>query len=336
MSRRQRLTSYGTPDVLWLEEYEPPAPGPGQVLVRAEASTVSFTDTLIRRGMYPGLGAKPPLTPGYDLVGVIEQVGEGVSPERVGERVLDLMGHGGQAEYVVLDVGRAVRVDTELGSDLLAPLVLSGVTAYQMLHRIAKVRPGERVLIQGGTGAVGRLAVQLARAHGCEVHATASLRNHEALREMGVRPWDYAQPEWVEALVRETGGGVDHVFDGAAANGFRDARRATRPGGRLWLLGFSELVRRRAPMWEFAWVMARALVGWNLWPDGRGVKLYGVRQLRASRPEWFEQDVRALVALVEQGVLEVEVEARLGIEDVPRAHRELEAGGTHGWRVVMM
>src|SRR5690606_38954887 len=160
------LKRFGDVEGFELREGEPlPEPGPGQVRVRVLAACVQFTDVIIRKGRYPELKERPPFTPGYDVVGVVDACGEGVELA-VGERVADLTVTGSYARHRLLDASQLVRVPSEVDPAEAATLVLSWTTAYQLLHRHAKVKEGARVLIHGAAGAVGLALLALGRLHG--------------------------------------------------------------------------------------------------------------------------------------------------------------------------
>ncbi len=154
--RRVRFAAFGGPEVLEVVDDALPHPGPGEVRVRVEASSVQFTDTLIRRGIYPGLSEKPPLTPGYDLVGRVDEVGEGVDAWAVGDRVADLCQWGGNARFVVRPAAGLVAVPEAVDATAAVSLVLSWLTAYQAAFTVGRLQPGERLLVIGGNGAVGQ------------------------------------------------------------------------------------------------------------------------------------------------------------------------------------
>ena len=145
----------------------------------------------MRRGRYFDQPAFP-FVPGYDLVGTVEATGEGVAPHLAGTRVAALTKVGGWAGHVFLDAADVVPVPDGIGAAEAETLVVNGITAWQMLHRTARVRAGQTVLVHGANGGVGSVLVQLARAAGVKVIGTASARHHDTLRELGVQPVDRA------------------------------------------------------------------------------------------------------------------------------------------------
>jgi NADPH2:quinone reductase len=189
------------PSGLRLAQRELPPPAAGQALVRVESTAVSFAESAMRRGRY--YGQPPfPFVPGYDLVGVVEAVGPGVNRSLTGRRVAALTKTGGWATAVLLSAADLVEVPDGVSADEAETLIVNGVTAYQMLHRTAKVQAGQTVLVLGASGGVGTILVQLARHAGARVIGTASPRHHDALRALGVEPIDYRSPD-LAARVRE-------------------------------------------------------------------------------------------------------------------------------------
>lgn len=321
---------FGPPDCLELLRDQPvPVPSDGEVCIEIEACSVQYSDTIVRRGLY--LGVRPPLTPGYEVIGRVCAVGPKVSEFSVGDRVADLTVTGGYATHIVRPAEGLVRVPESVDAAEAASVVLSGVTASQMLFRHAKVSRGQNVLIQGANGAVGYIAVQLAVRAGARVWGTARAANHAELRSLGVEPLDYNDPTYPEKLRQETGGGVDAAFDGHGADGFKASIRSVKPRGKLVLIGSSHAVNQGKSMYMAA---GRAMLR-NLNPFGPRLSIYAIPNVRAKHPDWFKEDLASLFSLLERGELRVRIERRIGFSDVPEAHRALEAGGMSG-KIVLL
>jgi len=152
--KRVVIDHFGGPEVLRVVEEDDPRPGPGEVRVRVLAAGVSYTDALLRAGSYLGV-PNPPFTPGYELVGVVEELGPGCTRLRVGDRVGALTVWGADAERACVPEAGAVEVPEDLDPGEVLSLVFIYMTAYQLLHRAAKVKPGEAVLVHGAAGRVG-------------------------------------------------------------------------------------------------------------------------------------------------------------------------------------
>ncbi len=160
--------------------------------VRVLASSLNYTEVLIRRHLYPQtMGLRPPFVMGYDVVGAIDQLGEGVHDFRIGDRVADMTVVGSNADYRTLRADDVVRVPEGVDAAEAATLILSWTTAYQLLHRAARVQRGQRVLVHGAAGAVGQALLMLGRLAGIELWGTARGEHMALVRELGATPIDY-------------------------------------------------------------------------------------------------------------------------------------------------
>src|SRR5437667_5109767 len=171
--QRVVVDRYGGPEVLRMVEEDDPRPGPSEVHVRVLAAGVSFSDALLRAGVYLG-GPKPPFTPGYELVGVVDELGAGCSRLNVGDRVAVLTVWGADAERVCVPEKYAVEVPEDLDPAEAVSLLFPYMTAYQMLHRTARVDSGETVLVHGAAGRVGTAALELGAVAGLRLFGTCA------------------------------------------------------------------------------------------------------------------------------------------------------------------
>lgn len=272
------LSRFGGAEGLARVEQPMPVVGPGDVRVRVLAASVQFTDVIIRKGKYPGLGQKPPLVLGYDVVGEIDEVGPEVSKLAVGDRIADLTVTGSYARYRTLRADRVVRVPPSVDPAEAAALVLSWTTAYQLLHRVAQVVPGKRILVYGASGAVGQALLTLGRLAGLHMWGTCHPPHAALVRSLGATPIDATQH--ARLLVPE---GFDAVFDGIGMRGFADAWACVNQGGILAAFGFSEAVNRNAPGWKLGWWLLRLHV-WNWLPNGKRARFYSIVALREQHP----------------------------------------------------
>src|SRR5262245_51525485 len=204
--RRILVTRYGGPEELRAVEEQCPEPNGGEVRVRVLAAGVSLPDVMMREGVHPET-PRLPFTPGWDLVGVVDRLGGGVSGIEPGQIVAALPITGAYAEFVCLPQRELVPVPAGLDAAEAVSLVLNYVTAYQMLHHSAKVRPGQRVLIHGAAGGVGSALLQLGRLAGLRMYGTCSPRGAPAVTDLGAVPIDYQQQDFVEETHRLTGEG---------------------------------------------------------------------------------------------------------------------------------
>ena len=324
------MTRQGGPEVLETHRRELPTPEPGQVVVRVEAAGVAFSEVQMLKGRYFGQ-PKFPFVPGYDLVGEVEGVGEGADERLLGTRVAALTQTGSWADHLTLDAKDAAPVPEGLDPADAVAAVTNGVTAWQMLHRAAKVRPGQTVLVHGASGGVGTLLVQLARLAGAKVIGTASARKHEHVRSLGAVPVDY-RDEDVPARVREISpGGVDAVFDHVGGPGLVDSYRMLRRGGTLvtygsasTLDGTGHWIRPYLP------IFARVL-RWNATPDGKRATFYYVKRW----PKFFQKDLSTVLALLAEGKIEAHAATRMPLEKAAEALGFLASGQASG-KVVLV
>ncbi|MFL5997456.1 MAG: medium chain dehydrogenase/reductase family protein [Streptomyces sp.] len=310
-----------------------PAAGPGQVVIRMEATGVSFAEQQMRRGRY--YDQPPfPFVPGYDLVGTVLATGEGVEPGLAGTRVAALVKVGGWASHVLVDAADVVPVPEGIGAAEAETLVVNGITAWQMLHRKARVRAGQTVVVYGAGGGVGSVLVQLARAAGAHVIGTASPRHHEALQEQGVVPVDYRTRD-LAARIRELAPrGVHAVFDHVGGRGLVDSWRLLAPGGTLVSYGSaSTRDAEGSKQWPVLKLLGRVWV-WNALPNRRRAYFFNVWAGRALARNRFRSRLRAdlgqVFAAFQRGEVTARIAARLPLTEAADALRLAESGTVAG------
>jgi NADPH:quinone reductase len=332
------VTRYGGPDALQVLEEECPEPKPGEARVRVLAAGVSLPDVMMREGIHPET-PRLPFTPGWDLVGVVDRLGEGVSGIEPGQVVAALPISGAYAEFVCLPQRELVPVPSGLDPAEAVSLLLNYITAYQMLHRSARVRPGQRALIHGASGGVGSALMQLGRLAGLEMYGTCSSRGAPAVSDLGGVPIDYEHQDFVKEIHRLTGEGVDVVFDSMGGAHIWRSREALRPGGRVVAYGLTGSLRggRLASGRSGGRHRYRALAifglyiagGWVL-PGRRRVVPYSIQWLKRARPELFRQDSIALFDLLRQQKLKPLIARRFPLTEARQAHELLGKGGVIG------
>jgi NADPH:quinone reductase-like Zn-dependent oxidoreductase len=332
------VTHYGGPEELRVVEEECPEPKPGEVRVRVLAAGVSLPDLMMREGMHPET-PRLPFTPGWDLVGVVERLGAGVSGLAPGQRVAALPISGAYAECVCLPHHALVPVPSGLDAAEAVSLVLNYVTAYQMLHRSAQVRSSQRVLIHGAAGGVGTALLQLGHLAELEMYGTCSLRGAQAVSDLGGIPIDYQHQDFVTEMHRLTSEGVDVVFDGIGSTHIWRSRKALRPGGRVVAYGLTSSLRggrlasgrsgRRHRLRGIAIFGVYIAGGWLL-PGRKRVVPYSIQWLKRLRPAWFRQDVLALFDLLQQHKIKPLIAQRLPLAEARHAHEVLGEGGVTG------
>ncbi|MCZ4508929.1 medium chain dehydrogenase/reductase family protein [Streptomyces sp. ActVer] len=321
------------PEGLEIRHGAVPTAGPGQVLIRMEATGVSFAEQQMRRGRYYDQPAFP-FVPGYDLVGTVTATGEGVEPGLAGTRVAALVKVGGWASHVLVDAADVVPVPDGVGAAEAETLVVNGITAWQMLHRKARVRAGHTVLVHGANGGVGSVLVQLAQAAGAKVIGTASARHHDALRAQGVTPIDY-RTEDIPARVRELApGGVDAVFDHVGGRSVIDSWHLLAPGGTLVSYGTASTRddegSKQLPVLK---LLGRIWL-WNALPNRRRAYFFNIWAGRALAKNQFRTRLRAdltqVLEALQRGEITPQIAARLPLSRIADALRLAESGTVAG------
>ncbi len=188
--RRILVRRFGGPDVLKEVEEPIPTPPSGHVRVKVLAADIGFSDVNIRRGRYPG-APRPPFAPGYAMVGVVDALGGGVTDLALGQVVGAITFYGSHSQFIVLAAHDLVRVPRGLDPAQAVVVLFNYAAAYQMLHRIARVTSGERILVHGAGGGLGTAFLELGRLAGLEMYGTASTSKHELVSRLGATPIDY-------------------------------------------------------------------------------------------------------------------------------------------------
>lgn len=321
-----QLTRFGGPDGLELVEAPLPTAGRGEVRVRVLASSLEYTDVTIRRHLYPQTAARrPPFVLGYDVIGEIDQLGDGVSDLQLGDRVADMTVLGSNAAYRTLRADHLTRVPVSIDPAEAAALILSWTTAYQLLHRAVRVQCGQRVLVHGAAGAVGQALLALGRMTGLELWGAARGSHATLIRELGATPIDYQR----EDFTRVVPGGFDVVFDGIGEDGYRRSLAALNRGGLLCAYGYSAGVQAQQHMLTMLIEIARLYL-WRWLPAGKRALFYSINVMRARHPGWFREDLERLFNLLANRAIRPRVAERISFNEVAEAHRRLEAGGLEG------
>ena len=321
-----QLSRYGGAENLRTAEIETPAAGRGEVRIRVLASSLNYTEVLIRKHLYPQTaGLKPPFVMGYDVVGDVDQVGDGVTGFAIGDRVADMTVVGSNATYRLLKAKNLTRVPLGVDPAEAATLILSWMTAYQLLHHSAKVKKGDRVLVHGAGGAVGQAALVLGRLAGVEMWGGAFGKHAALIRELGATPVDYDKEDFTRVLP----GGFDVVCDGIGEDGYRRSFAALKPGGLLIAIGYSAGVQAKQGMLSILSSIARLYL-WGFLPGGKRARFYSINAMRVRHPDWFREDLEHLFGLLESGAIKPRVAERISFDKVADTHRRLETGGLEG------
>jgi NADPH2:quinone reductase len=336
--KRIIVTQYGGPDVISVIEEECPEPKNGEVRVKILAAGVSLPDVMAREGIHPE-APKVPFTPGWDLVGVVDRIGSGVSGIEKGQIVSAMPIHGAYAEFICLPQQEFVPVPSGLDAGEAVSLILNYITAYQMMHRSAKVKENQRVLIHGASGGVGTALLQLGRIAGLEMYGTCSMRGAQVVSEMGAVPIDYQNKDFVKEIDRLTGDGVDVAFDPMGGSHLWNSRKALRKGGKVVGYGLISSIRgegltssrpgRRQRFRGTAKFGMYIAGGWIL-PGRKRVIPYSIQTLKRLNPEMFRHDLIILFNLLKEQKIKPLIARRFNLTDARQAHELLGKGGVIG------
>jgi len=332
------VTHYGGPNALQVFEEECPEPKNGEVRVRVLAAGVALPDIMAREGVHPET-PRLPFTPGWDLVGIVDMVGKGVSGIEPGQMVASMPIHGAYAEFICLPQRKLVPVPDGLDAAEAVSLVLNYITAYQMMHRSAKVRPGQRVLIHGASGGVGTALLQLGQLAELEMYGTCSLRNASVVSNLGGIPIDYKQQDFVKEIHRLTAEGVDVVFDPIGGKHMWHSRKALRLGGKVVAYGNTTSLRgnglasnrpgHRNRLHGIP-IYSVYIAGGLILPGRKRVVPYSIQTLMRLKPAMFRQDLITLFELLQQKKIKPLIAQRFPLTEARHAHELLGNGGVTG------
>jgi NADPH:quinone reductase-like Zn-dependent oxidoreductase len=318
------VTRRGGPDALQIVESDLRAPSAGEARIKVLVTPVCQDDIAARVGNRPFL-PKIPFVPGYSILGVVDAIGEGVTQVAAGDRVAALLKTGGYAEYVFWDADELVHVPTILDPAEAAVLILNYLVAYQVLHRVAQVKVGDKALIIGASGGVGTAFLQLGRLAGLKMYGLASPSKHAVLAEYGAVPIDYRTQDFVQVLQQVEPGGLDFVFNGMGEEYFDRGLAVLRRGGMLVHYGGPQSFAR------FLLLVAK-LIWYNLLPNGKAIKGYGTHRLGV---DLFKEDWAKLFDLLEAGHIKPVIAARFPILEASKANELLESGQVTGHVVLL-
>jgi NADPH:quinone reductase len=313
-----------------LQEVELPleAPKKGEIRIRVRASGVGSTDTLKRTGYYM-YSPKFPFVEGYEVLGDVDAIGEGVTGFVLGQRVCALTVYGAWAEYFTRDAANFVAVPEGLDDAEVIALILNYVTAYQMIHRTAAMQPGQVALVTGANGGVGTALLELLRVHKVRAIGMAAKKHFDLVKSLGGEPIE-SRTKPLDTAVREVlPDGADVVFDGLGGPLTRECIRAARKGGLVVGYGFMTAPGTIAMLRGIATLLLGARFA------GRRGAFYGITALyrRDKRP--LKEDLPKLFELLASREIQPRIAAKLPLLAGREAERLLEAGGLAG-KIVLL
>jgi NADPH2:quinone reductase len=300
-------------------------------------------DVMAREGIHPET-PKTPYTPGWDFVGVVDALGDGVADYGLGQSVAAMPINGSYAEYVCVKGTELVRIPDGLDPAEAVSLILNYITAYQMLHRSAPAKTGQSVLIHGASGGVGTALLQLGQLAGLTMYGTCSSRGAQTVIDLGGTPIDYHREDLNDEVLRLSGGGVDTVFDPFGGVHIWQSRAVLRGGGRVVAYGNTTTLRgeglgskRRGHRNPFHGIPIFALyiAGGLILPGRKRIVPYSIQWLKRMRPSQFRDDLLTLLDLLSRKQLRPIIAARMPLSEARAAHELLSQGGVIG-KIVLM
>lgn len=314
------LTKRRVPDGLQVMEFDFRAPQAGEVRIRVLASTLGRADLFLMNEWDP---VSPPLpfTPGWEMVGVVDAIGEGVSRVAVGDRVGALTMHGAYAEYIYLSEDVLVRLPAALDTLEAVKMILDYTTARQILHRKAGVKAGDKVLIIGAGGSVGQALVQLGKLAGLKMYGVDSRSKSDFFAEYGATLIDYKSQDYVQVLREAEPNGLDLVIDGIGnSTRIRRAFSVVRRGGKLIVFGSPSVVH------AFLGMFVVTMLKWL--PNGKSSEFYSVPMTQKSKEgrKSIQEDITLIFKLLEEGKVKPTISAKFPILEVKQAKELFESG----------
>ncbi len=319
-----------------------PEPGPGEVRVKVLAAGTGFTDTFIRRGRYPDFKGPLPFTPGYELVGIVEKAGPGVTEPCEGETVADLCAVGGYAQYAIRPARLLIPVPDGIDAAEAVCIPLAYLTAFQMLTRYRRLPPDATILVVGASGTVGTALLDLARHFTLKAIGTCSAANLPVVERYGATAIDYRAGDFVTTVrrltaARQGGAGVDAAFDAIGGAHFGRSFACLAPGGLLIGYGSQTMAVGSEGLASAGLGLLRLRI-WDglsiLFNDRRAV-WYSVTARRLTHADDFKTDMTTLFELLRDRAIHPVVVDRLPLDAAREVHTRIHAGGLGG-KIVLL
>ena len=332
MPRRIVLTKAGGPSTLAVIPMEMPTPRAGEIRIEVAYAGINFADLLMRLGLYQPR-PKYPFTPGYEMSGIVDAVGEGVTDFSIGQRVVAALPNGGQASHVIVNSQRALVLPDEVELDVAASIPVTYLTAHHMLHHLGHLTKDDTVLIHGGAGGVGTAALQICQWAGVsKVWATASGHKSSTIETYGGIAIDRHNEDFVEIIKKATNNqGVDHILDPIGGDNLSRSLSALKEGGRLYTYGMSAAApsSKRSMIRSFlAWRKTPKFDPLRLMTRNRGV--FGVHMGTWKDETVMLKQLERILEGIHSGALAPVIDSVFEAEDVAKAHQYIHDGKNIG------
>jgi len=321
--RRIVISKLGSPEVLKVVEQEKLMPLDNEVIIRVNKAGINFADLMMRLGIY-GKTPKVPFTPGYEVSGVISEVGKSVEGFDVGQRVAAFTGVGGYSEEVKVPANQVVSIGDDISFETAAAMPVTYITAYHMLVELGNIRDGDTVLIHHAAGGVGTAAVQIANAYGASrIFGVASSGKKEFVEGLGMRFIDRDNEDFVKVVKDETNGaGVHHALDPVGGQHLKKSFKALRSGGKLYAFGGSSFVRgpkifKPTTLWR----LLRTPKFSPLDMIGKNKAIFGVHMGTIKDLDLMRREIETLVEMLNKKEIVPIIDKVFHFEDVANAHQ---------------
>jgi NADPH:quinone reductase-like Zn-dependent oxidoreductase len=332
MPRRVTLTKAGSPSTIAVQSMAMPNPSKGEIRIEVAFAGINFADLLMRLGLYKPRPAYP-FTPGYEMSGIVDAVGEGVVGFTKGQRVVAALPNGGQASHVLVSSKRALVLPDEVSLETAAAIPVTYLTAHHMLHHLGHMTSDDRVLIHGGAGGVGTAALQICQWAGVtQVWATASGHKASTIEKFGGIAIDRHNQDFVEIIKQATHGeGVDHVLDPIGGDNLGRSLSVLKEGGRLYTYGMSAA----APSSKRT--LLRSFLAWRKTPKFDPLRLmtrnravFGVHMGTWKDETVMIAQLQRILEGVTSGTLNPVIDSIFDADDVAEAHQYIHDGKNIG------
>jgi NADPH:quinone reductase-like Zn-dependent oxidoreductase len=307
--------------VLDWQEFEPGPPQPGEVSVKVEAAGVLLADVLWQLGIAP-VGPKHPFTPGYDVVGVIDEVGPDVIGLERGQRVAAMIQYGGYTEYAILPAEKVIQVPEGVDPESAAAATTSYLTAHMLIHNEGRLKAGDVLLVHGAGGGTGSAVVEVASLAGVKVYGTASKAKHGLVEAKGGVPIDYKAQDFVELLQDREPGGVNFVVDPIGGDVTARSLVLLKPGGKLISTAMIQSFQQGPGRLAVVLGMLRLPI-WSLTHPGKKAYFWDVTVAAGKNLAQYRKDLTAVFGLLDAGRLKPEIGKVMLMNEAPKAQQML-------------
>ncbi|MDB4995371.1 MAG: Synaptic vesicle rane protein [Myxococcaceae bacterium] len=320
--RQVWITKAGPPEVLQVREAPDPTPAAGQVRIRVRAAGINFADLMARVGLYPD-APKIPCVVGYEVSGVIDAIGTGVTTLAEGDRVFGMPRFGGYTDTLVIDQKQVFKMPAAMSFEEAAALPVVYLTAHHMMLFTGNLRPKSRVLIHSVAGGVGVAAMQIAKTRDCEIFGTASVSKHDFVRREGCHhPLDSSGDYMSELRALTKDKGLDLILDPIGGKSWTEGYELLAPAGRLVAFGLSAASSGKRRNLFHAAMQVMAVKKWSpmkLMDDNKTVSGCNMGHL-FSQVDLLAEQFHSLIAMYEKGQIKPHVDKTFPFSEAAAAH----------------